>query len=178
MKIRLPLGVCVLIALALVAFGLLYGTYGGYLDDRAQVMELENSVQDVLAYRGADGLNLCVVARRHLSAADADVLALESTARRLQDEQLSLPQKAEANAQMDAAVAAVSTKLRQTPSFQASDRDQKYLDMISADLNSLSSSAAASPYHQAAAAFNAQLDAPLVGALARMLGIDPCPLYQ
>ena len=69
MKRNLPTGACVLIALALVAFGLIYGTLTGYGEERAQVEALwsgENGLSDVLSYRGADGLNLCVVARRHL----------------------------------------------------------------------------------------------------------------
>ena len=65
MKRNLPTGACVLIALALVAFGLIYGTLTGYGEERAQVEALwsgENGLSDVLSYRGADGLNLCVAA--------------------------------------------------------------------------------------------------------------------
>ena len=83
MKRNLPTGACVLIALALVAFGLIYGTLTGYGEERAQVEALwsgENGLSDVLSYRGADGLNLCVVARRHLPQDDPDVLALEESA--------------------------------------------------------------------------------------------------
>lgn len=40
MKRNLPTGACVLIALALVAFGLIYGTLSGYGDERAQVEAL------------------------------------------------------------------------------------------------------------------------------------------
>lgn len=36
MKRNLPTGACVLIALALVAFGLIYGTLSGYGDERAR----------------------------------------------------------------------------------------------------------------------------------------------
>ena len=83
MKRNLSTGVCVLIALALVAFGLTYGTLTGFGDERAQVEALwsdENGLSDVLSYRGADGLNLCVVARRHLPPDDADILVLEQSA--------------------------------------------------------------------------------------------------
>ena len=82
MKPKLSIGVCVLISLALVVFGLLFGTMSGYADDRRQVtalLEGNNGLLDVLSYRGADGLNLCVVARRHLSG-DAVVAALETAA--------------------------------------------------------------------------------------------------
>lgn len=80
MKLKLPIGVCVLISLALVVFGLIFGTVSGFADERRQVtalLEGENGLMDVLSYRGADGLNLCVVARRHLPQADEDVTALE-----------------------------------------------------------------------------------------------------
>ena len=50
MKRNLPTGACVLIALALVAFGLIYGTLTGYGEERAQVEALlsgENGLSDV-----------------------------------------------------------------------------------------------------------------------------------
>lgn len=86
MKLKLPIGVCVLISLALVVFGLIFGTVSGFADERRQVtalLEGENGLMDVLSYRGADGLNLCVVARRHLPQADEDVTALEAAAKAL-----------------------------------------------------------------------------------------------
>ena len=69
MKFKLPMGVCVLIAIVLVLFGLGYGTFSGFREDRQQVTQLlsgENGLLDALSYQGADGLNLCVVADRHL----------------------------------------------------------------------------------------------------------------
>ena len=60
MKHRLPLGACLLAALALVAFGLVYGTLRGYADERREVEALweeANGLRDVLSYRAADGLN-------------------------------------------------------------------------------------------------------------------------
>ena len=78
MKKSLPISVCILISLALVLFGLAFGTVKGFGDDKQQVTQLlsgENGLMDVLAYRGADGHNLCVVASRHLTD-DPDVAAL------------------------------------------------------------------------------------------------------
>lgn len=181
MKNKLPAGVCVLIAIALVAFGLLYGTFMGFREDRAEVEALlhsENGLLDVLGYRGADALNLRVVARRHLPASDADVLALETAASVLQSEDADLSQRESADENLEAAVERVSAALRQTPSFQQSERDQKYLDMLLADLASLSASAAVTTYNRAADAFNQQLSTPLVGALAQLLGIESCPLFE
>lgn len=181
MKFKLPMGVCILIALALVVFGLAFGTVRGYSDDRAQVTSLlegENGLMDVLSYRGADGLNLCVVAGRHLPADDADVRALEAAAKKLRSTGEALSVKKEEDERLAAAVSAVSRKLNASESFQASERDRKYLDMLTTDLQNLSASAAVGTYNQAAADFNAQLDTPVIGAVAQMLGVAYCELYE
>lgn len=176
MKFRIPTALCVLIALVLVVFGMVYGTWSGYREDRAQVDSLlENGLMDVLSYRAADGLNLCVVAGRHLPADDADLLALKNAALELQQAdglRASLDEK------LSAAVENMAAKLRQTPSFQLSERDQRYLDMLLADLSSLRSSDIVDTYNQAADDYNSQLDQPLVGKLAAWLGIEKCPLYE
>ena len=178
MKFKLPTALCVLLMVVLVAFGLLYGTWSGYREDRAQVDELlENGLMDVLSYRAADGLNLCVVARRHLPAQDEALQELETFSRQLQQ-----ASEVRASTSLDHAVAAafeaVSVRLKESQSFQQSQRDQRYLDMLTADWNSLRSSEIVNAYNQAAAAYNAQLDQPLVGALAMWLGIEKCPLYE
>jgi len=180
MKNKLPVGWSVVIALLLVAFGLLYGTWMGYREDRAEVtalLEAENGLMDVLAYRAADGFNLCVVARRHLNAEDESLIALESASRSLQTasalEECNVRDKALAKAVSD-----VSSRLQSSPSFQSSERDQRYLAMLMSDLNNLSASAAVTTYNESARAFNEKLNAPLAGALARLMGIAPCTLYQ
>ena len=180
MKNKLPTALCALIAAALVAFGLLYGTWSGFREDRAQVDELltmENGLLDVLSYRAADGLNLCAVAKRHLPAADEDLIALERYGRELQ-------QAAEARVStsldhvVSEAFAAVSAKLKENAGFRQSQRDQRYLDMLTADFNSLLASDVVTAYNQAAADFNSQLAQPVSGWLASLLGIEKCPLYE
>lgn len=180
MKNKLPTALCVVIAVVLVAFGLLYGTWSGFREDRAQVDELltmENGLLDVLSYRAADGINLSAVAKRHLPAADEDLQELETFARQLQ-------QAAEmrASTSLDHAVAeafeVVSAKLKENASFQQSQRDQRYLDMLTADFNSLLASDVVSAYNQAASDFNHQLAQPVSGYLASLLGIEKCPLYD
>ena len=180
MKGKIPTTFCVLIALALVAFGMIYGTWSGYREDRAQVDELltmENGLLDVLGYRAADGLNLCVVAKRHLPASDEDLQQLETTARQMQQSSDVCALTSLDHAVSDA-FSAVSAKLKETNSFQQSGRDQRYLDMLAADLSSLQSSEIVSAYQRAAEAYNRQLDQPLVGTLAEWLGIEKCPLYE
>ena len=180
MKRNLPAGMCALIALALVAFGLIYGTLTGYGDERAQVEALwsgENGLSDVLSYRGADGLNLCVVARRHLPQDDPAVLALEQSAGALRSA-ADIAAKKEADVALESAFEAVARKLESSATFQASERDRRYLSMLEADLNSLGASQAAATYNRAASAFNDLLAAPLTGALARLLDVSPCELYE
>lgn len=180
MKPRLSIGVCVLISLVLVLVGLAYGTYGGFVDDRAQAVELlegENGLAGVLSYRGADGLNLCAVAQRHL-AGDGDVEALRALARKLADGQGDMAEKTAWNNEMDALVGAIRQKLVDSDSFRASERDQRYLAMLESDLTSLSQSDLKNTYNQAADKFNARLSDTLMGKLARLLGVKPCERYE
>lgn len=180
MKFNLPTWLCAVLALVLVAFGLLFGTWSGYREERAEVtalLESENGLMDVLDYRAADGLNLCVVARRHLSADDSDVLALEQSARALQ-QSTDLNIRRTEDAKLTVNVADVAAKLRASQSFAASQRDQKYLEMLTADLNNLKGSTAVTMYNEAAHAFNQRLGGSLFGTLAALLGVDACPVYQ
>lgn len=180
MKKSLPISVCILISLALVLFGLAFGTVKGFGDDKQQVTQLlsgENGLMDVLSYRGADGHNLCVVARRHLTD-DPDVAALSQTAAILTDTTQPLSRKKAANDQLDASVQAVKTKLLESESFQNSQRDQQYLAMLEGDLKNLTASDKVSLYNQAAQGFNDQLSKGVPGWIATVLGVKPCELYQ
>lgn len=180
MKNELPTALCVVIALALVVFGLLYGTWSGFREDRAQVEKLvtmENGLLDVFGYRAADALNLCAVAKRHLPAQDEELILLERCGRQLQT-----AAELRAAVSLDHAVAdafaGVSVRLKETDSFRQSQRDQRYLDMLSADFATLRASDVVSAYHTAASAFNARLSQPVSGTLAAALGIEACPLYE
>ncbi|MBE5801952.1 MAG: hypothetical protein E7319_06660 [Clostridiales bacterium] len=180
MKKSLPIGVCILISLVLVLFGVLYGAVSGYTDEKKQVDALlngDNGLMDVLGYRGADGHNLCVVARRHL-ANDPDVEKLSQCAAILTDENQPLAAKKAENDNLDANVAAVKAKLLETPSFQENQRDQQYLSMLEGDLRNLSGTDKISLYNQAATEFNQRLEAPGIGYLARMLGVSPLEMYE
>ena len=175
---KLSTGLCVLMAIALVAFGVVYGTWSGYREERAQVEELltmENGMMDVLAYRAADGLNLCAVAKRHLNAEDEALKTLESISRAQQQAQSFQP---EMDAQLTAALETVIAKLMAADTFAQSARDQRYLAMLQADLASLRNSEVVQAYNRAAEAFNTRLQSPLTGSFAMLLGIESCPLYQ
>lgn len=180
MKKSLPISVCILISLALVLFGLAFGTVKGFGDDKEQVTKLlsgENGLMDVLSYRGADGHNLCVVASRHLTD-DPDVAVLSQNAAILTDATQPLESKKAANDQLDAAVQAVKAKLLESESFLQSQRDQQYLAMLEGDLKNLTSTDKVSLYNQAAQGFNDQLTKGVPGWIASVLGVKPCELYQ
>lgn len=180
MKKGLSIGACVLISLALVLFGVLYGTAAGFADDRQHATELltgENGVVDMLSYRAADGMNLAVVARRHLPENDADVAAMESAAGNLRDGRVSLTLRKQEDKRLDAAVQLVAEKLKQSSSFSASVRDKNYLDMLMTDMQDLSHSAVISTYNTAAREFNQQLEQPFIGSIAKLLGVKPCETF-
>ncbi len=180
MKFKLPIGVCILITLVLVSFGLLYGTVNGYREERAQVtsfLEGENSLWDAMRYRGADGLNLCVVARRHLKD-DPAVEELMSAANALHMDGDSIVVKMQQNERVEKAAQAVAEALKQSESFNASERDIKYLDMLTANMQDLSKSVNIDYYNEKAREFNNELETKLLGKFAGMLGVKPCELFE
>ena len=180
MKPKLSIGLCILISLVLVVFGLVFGTVRGFGDDRAQVTALlkgDNGFLTVMDYRAADGLNLGVVARRHLQN-DADVAALESAAKALRTQQPSLASVKIADEKLTDAVNAVAAKLQQTESFRQSARDTAYLDMLSTDLKQLEQNAVISTYNEGALSFNEQLVTTPMGRLAEFFGVTALEIYQ
>lgn len=179
MKPKLPIGVAILISLLLLVFGLVYGDVSGHADERARADALlrgESGLLTVIAYRAADGLNLCVVADRHL-AADADVEALRAAAAALRKGSGALPAVKAGDQTLAGAFGAVAAKLRATPSFQQSERDRQYLEMLSADFSQYGQNEIFDAYNKAAEAFNQKLLETLPGKLARFLGVKPLELY-
>ncbi len=180
MKPKLSIGVCVLISLALVLFGLLFGTASGFADDRQRVNALlsgEGGVLEMLSYRGADGLNLSVITRRHING-DPESTAIEALSKRLRSAKAPLSEKMKENARLTELLPIVVATLGNTPTFQDSPRDRAYLDMLVTDLDQLARNPVITTYNEAAQDFNAQLDQPVSGTLARLLGVKPCELYQ
>ena len=180
MKWKLPIGVCVLISLALVVFGLVFGTVSGFADERRQVtalLEGENGLMDVLSYRGADGLNLCVVADRHLPG-NADVEALRQVSRKLNAGDETLEEQKKDTEKLSVLFAKVMEQLRASDSFQQSERDQRYAAMLESDWKNLTENALFDTYNSAAEDFNRKLTTTPVGKLAGLLGVNPCELYE
>ena len=180
MKPKLSVGVCLLICLALVAFGVVYGATAGFRDERAQVQALlteENGLMDVLDYCGADALNLCVVAERHM-AGDADVQALHAAGATLRDAKATLSAKRQAMATVQEKLEAVAQKLGASESFLASERDVGYLRLLRTDVQQLTLSPKIDSYNEAAAAYNELFSDPFSGFLGRLTGAKPCELLQ
>lgn len=180
MKFKLPMGVCVLIAIVLVLFGLGYGTFSGFREDRQQVTQLlsgENGLLDALSYQGADGLNLCVVADRHLPGT-ADVEALRQVSRKLNAGDETLEEQKKDTEKLSVLFAKVMEQLRAADSFQQSERDQRYAAMLESDWKNLTENALFDTYNSAAEDFNRKLTTTPVGKLAGLLGVSPCELYE
>lgn len=179
MKPKLTVGVSILISLALLAFGLVYGSVSGYADERAHVAALldgDNGIASALGYRASDGLNLCVVAGRHI-ASDPTVATLKQAALALRTQgQTATTLRAQDEA-LQTAFTAVATALRADPGFTADTRDPKYLDMLAADFAEYAQSPIFQAYNEAAVAFDQKLQTPVLGDIARFFGVTPCERY-
>ncbi len=182
MKSKFHVALCALLALALVAFGLGYGTRAGFMEERREVETLflsENGIVTALSYRGADGLNLYAVASRYLPEDDPDMQGLKKAGEKLAfpTGEWTLDALFEADQELMRCVQAVKAALEKLPEFTANERDPKYLDMLLADMNSLASSATVTTFNRHASEFNAKLDT-LLGRLAQWMGVMPIRLYQ
>ena len=175
---KLSIGWCIVISLVLVVFGLSFGTVNGYNDDRAHVtalLEGDSGLMTVVGYRAADGLNLCVVAERHLSG-DADVQTLRNAANALRAETKSLSAMKRADDALSAAFETVAKKLRANDGFNAAARDKNYLALLSSDFEQYGRHAIYATYNQAATDFNAKLEQNL-GFVAKFFGVKACELF-
>lgn len=178
---RIPTGVAVLISLFLVLFGIVYGTVRGIQDDRSKAEALltrAGGLNDVLFDRGADGLNLCQVARRHLAPQDEAIVALEQICVVLMSETETLAQKKQANDALQPAFERVWEKTAATATCQSSQRDGSYLEMLSRDLAALRVEEIAQQYNQAASSFNEQRKKAFEGYFSALFRIEACALFE
>ncbi len=179
MKPKLTIGLSILISLVLVAFGLVYGSVRGYADERARVTDLvsgENGMTAVLGYRASDGLNLCVVAQRHLPGEES-VATLRAAANALREDETSLAALKAKDRALSEAFTAVAEALRKRDSFTQSQRDTQYLSMLTADFAQYGENAIYQTYNKAVTAFNQKLQTPVLGDVARFFGVKPCESY-
>lgn len=172
---KLSAGMSILITVVLILCGLCLGTVRGFQKERAAVTDLlkeESGLADVLMYRGADGLNLYTVARRHISGAE-ELETLRSISAVLAAPGGTLTEKQEMDGKLDGSVSAVITLLESTESYQASQRDQSYVTMLRNDMNSLAGQSFYTEYSVAAGEFNTRLESTLMGKIAGILGVKP-----
>lgn len=180
MKPKAAVTLCAIVMVALVLFGLLYGASAGWREQRAQVDALfagENGLDTVLAYRGADGLNLAVVAARHLPEGDEALTALRAASDTLRGGE-TLRARAEAAKAQDAAIARVQEALQGTTTYPASARDQDYVDMLTREIAQLARSKAIAAYNESARDFNARLAEPFSGFLASVVGVHAVDTFD
>lgn len=180
MKPKLSVWVCLIICVALVLFGVVYGSTAGFRDERAKVQALlteDNGLMDVLDYCGADALNLCVVADRHI-AGDADVQALQAAGRTLRDAKATLAAKQQAMNAVQQSLDAVAKKLGENAGFLGSERDVNYLKLLRTDVQQLALSPRIDSYNEAATAYNELFEDPFSGFLARLTGARACELFE
>ena len=180
MKPKISIWVSLLICLVLLVFGLTYGDVNGYADERAHVnalLEGDSGLLTVVGYRASDGLNLCVVAQRHLSG-DPDVTALKNAAEALRVDGLGVKAVKAGDTALTGAFGAVAGKLKVNADVSAGGRDAQYLAMLTADFDAYGQSEIFSAYNKAASEFNRKLTTPVLGDVARFFGVKACELYE
>jgi len=171
---------CLLLALLLVAGGLLYGARKGWQAEADGVSALyaaEGGLRAMLALRAADASNLLQVAARHLPPGDELLSALSGARDTLGREEASLSEKYAANRRLTQAVEALSPALAQSDSFPEDTRDQNYVTTLTQALNSYEGSGAAQAYNEAAEAFNRRKGRSPSGLAAGLMGVPDAPLF-
>lgn len=169
----------ILISVVLVLCGLCLGTLRGYHKERAEVtglLEDKSGLASVFLYRGADGLNLCAVADRHISGAP-ELETLRSVSTALLTPGGTVEEKLQLSQQLDTCTTDVITLLEGTESYSASQRDVGYVGMLKSDMESLAGQSFYPEFSSAAAEFNQKLESSLMGRFASLLGVKPCTLY-
>ncbi|MBQ8536559.1 MAG: TPM domain-containing protein, partial [Clostridia bacterium] len=142
----------VLLALALVLFGLGWGARQGWQKEYAQLQALyaqAGGLAQVRAQQAACAQNLKAVALRHLPQADERVAGLPQTAHSLAEYLLTLS------------------------SVQASLRDQGYIDSLIRQMDQLAASPAAQAYQAAAEDYAQRIQSTFSGRIAQGLGVPP-----
>lgn len=177
---RFTLTICILVGIAFFCAGIFLGSYKGWKKESQALHTIsadKNNVGQLLAYQGADVSNLLVVARRHLNADDASIAALQKT-KDLLIYNTALEQQYEAFVLLPGQVNDIVALLKATDSFNNSQRDQAYLSTLEKDLAYLTATIKSSGYNQAAEIFNNRFSVSLSGRIARMLGINPAPVFR
>lgn len=175
-RFQLPHIVCIILAILLVVGGTVWNNVAGVKNLRAKAMNKAAALQDILENRGADGMNLSVIAARHLPGDDEDLTGLIAAAKTLQSKEATLSEKQTASEVLNGCFARLQQKLANLEGF-AETRDAAYLQMVQTALNTDSAEQAATLYNQQAIIYNNRLASPLDGLLSRLFGLKPCGLF-
>lgn len=164
-------GVAFVLMICLVCAGLVIGAYKGWSGERAQVEQLQSSLDAMLGTRVESAYNLLTVARRHLPADDA-LLSAVAADRDTLEGSAGLADKAAANARLTADGKALLAALAALDSVQQDDRDRMYVESyLTQMLEESEEKTAGANYNLAAAQFNSSLRGSLSGRLAMALGV-------
>lgn len=180
MKRFFSTALCVILALALAAFGLCYGARRGWQHEYEQLQGLyaqENGLGSMLSLRSADASNLRVVALRHLPADHPLVAALTAQRDALNQPGAALAQLQAADQALTQAAHDLAQALLTLDSVKSSPRDQSYIDSILRELDQLAASGADQRYQAAAQDYNQRLGSTFSGRIAQVLGVQAAQVY-
>ncbi len=170
---------CILVALVLFIGGIFIGAYKGWKEEFQKleiIAQEKGNLKEALGIYLADVNNLLVVAHRHLPKEEKTLTSLEG-GKKLLSKSSSLKEDKEAFQQLPSQVTALSQKLKQSPTFANSQRDQIYLSTLEKDLSFLQYSAQTSTYNIAAADFNQRISHSFSGQIALRLGLSLVPIF-
>ena len=156
----------------MVLFGVVFGAYRGWNEERAMVEETWAGLESMLQARVESAYNVLTVAGRHLPQDHEAVVRLRNARDTLEGEN-SLSEKAAANEELTRAAKDVLALLVETPSVQQDSRDRMYAESYLPQMLAQSEEkTAGAQYNIAAAQFNERLSASLSGKIASLLGIE------
>ncbi len=172
---------CLLIALALVLGGLVYGARKGWTAKAQEITKMvdqEGGLKSILLLRATDAGNLLVVAKRHLDKEDARIQAVAEARDVLKSESSSLSQKHAANQALTDAVEALAGALKEQPSLQNDTKDWNYVISLTKALDVYLDGDAVSAYNDAAGAYNNGLRESFSGWFAMLTGVPQMQLFD
>lgn len=164
-------GAAFMLMLFLVCAGLVIGAYKGWSGERAQVEQLQGSLESMIGTRVESAYNLLTVAQRHLPKEDARLAAVASD-RDILEGNAALPEKAAANTRLTQDGQALLDALAALSSVQQDDRDRMYVESyLPQMLEESEEKTTGAQYNLAAAQFNTNLRRSFSGRLALALGV-------
>ncbi len=176
MKISVNSILVILLCIALVCAALCIGAVRGWNEERNQALTAltqEGELHTQLQNRGMDAANLCVVAARHLSADDPDLVALRQASQTLLSGTDDVQVIFSADEQITETALHFAQSLPELESVQGSARDSNYVAMLPSALGRRSS--LTHTYTLMVEDFNERLSTSIFGKLATLLGVDPLP---